>query len=376
MQNPKISIIILNWNRWKDTIECLESLYTIIYPNYEIIVVDNGSTDGSVKKIKDWSNNKTLKYYEYTKKELENNTYFRIKRKIDKLSSNKKLFILKNEKNYGFAEGNNTAIKQILKEKSSKYVLVLNNDTVVHKFFLNELIKTIEANPRIGVVGPKILNYYNPNMIDSISILIDSMGGGFSEGHGKKDIYKNDKPVFGISGCCILISVDAIIKIIDSFGYFFDECFYLYYEDVDLAWRINLLGLKSYFSSKSKIYHKESKSSGKFSTFKSFYIIRNRLFITFKYYPFINLVTALKNNLKHYLLLFIANFKKNKYSKFVNNINKKNKKINLIFVLFKSYLYFLLNLIEILSKRRRIYSLEKIDKKAIKNLLKLYGSKD
>src|SRR3989344_9330156 len=109
-QFPKVSIIILNWNGWKDTIECLESLYKITYPNYEVIVVDNGSKDDSVKQIR---------------KVIKKNTR-----------------LILNKDNSGFAEGNNVAMRQVLKEKKSKYVLLLNNDTVVDKNFLEPLVET------------------------------------------------------------------------------------------------------------------------------------------------------------------------------------------------------------------------------------------
>jgi GT2 family glycosyltransferase len=117
MKNPKVSIIILNWNGWKDTIECLESLYQINYNNYEVILVDNDSKDESIEKIKEWAKgnievnskffkynkkNKPIKVFEYSKEELENNKYLKNKTKLDKLKSDKKLFLLKNDNNYGY----------------------------------------------------------------------------------------------------------------------------------------------------------------------------------------------------------------------------------------------------------------------------------
>ena len=114
--NPKVSIIILNWNGWEDTIECLESLYQITYPNYDVIVVDNGSEDESIEKIKEYTEgknrveskffeysceNKPIKIIEYTREEAEAGGGK--KKEIENLPPNKKLIIIKNEKNYGFA---------------------------------------------------------------------------------------------------------------------------------------------------------------------------------------------------------------------------------------------------------------------------------
>ena len=115
--NPKVSIVILNWNGWEDTIECLESLYQITYPDYDVIVVDNGSEDESVEKIKEYaegnivveskffeysSGNKPIKIIEYTREEAEAGGGK--EEEIADLPSNRKLIIIKNEKNYGFAE--------------------------------------------------------------------------------------------------------------------------------------------------------------------------------------------------------------------------------------------------------------------------------
>ena len=116
--NPKVSIIILNWNGWKDTIECLESLYQISYPNYDVLVVDNGSEDESIEKIKEYAEgkakveskffeynpeNKPIKIIEYTREDAEAGGGK--EKEIMDLPSNRKLIIIKNEKNYGFAGG-------------------------------------------------------------------------------------------------------------------------------------------------------------------------------------------------------------------------------------------------------------------------------
>ena len=116
--NPKVSIIILNWNGWEDTIECLESLYQIIYPNYDAIVVDNGSEDDSIKKIKEYcegkikvkskffeysSENKPIKIIEYTREEAEAGEGK--EEELENVPSNRKIVLIRNDKNYGFAGG-------------------------------------------------------------------------------------------------------------------------------------------------------------------------------------------------------------------------------------------------------------------------------
>jgi GT2 family glycosyltransferase len=373
MKNPKVSIIILNWNGWKDTIECLESLYRINFPNYDVIVVDNASTNESINMIKQWANgkidvnskffrykrrNKPLNFLEYYEDELENNTYLLKRKRFDKLSSNNKLFILKNKENYGFAKGNNIAIKQILKENCSDYILLLNNDTVVDKDFLTEMVKVAQKDKEIAVVGPKILNYSYPKLVDSVSIIIDSRGGGIDEGEGEKDIFFKNKEVFGVSGCCCLMRTDKIAKLYKKFKYIFDEDFYLYYEDVDLSWRINYLGYKSLFCHNALVFHKGSKSTEKFSTFKSFFMIRNRLFIITKYYSIKKIILALLSILKKNVSYSKDILRKNKSEKLMIKISSSVKISTVIIAVFKAYLSFLINIHKMLKKRAIIKNIK------------------
>lgn len=281
MTDPKISIIILNWNCWKDTIECLESLYRINYSNYEIILVDNGSSDNSISMIKKWAEgkekitspyfiydnkNKPISYFEYTKDELETGEYLNGKKKIDPLPSNKKLFILKNDNNYGFSEGNNIAIKQIIKENISEYLLLLNNDTVVEKNFLTELIYSISKNNSIGIIGPKILNYYTRK--------VDSLGGKqtFTLSAIKHLHYSNSNYIDYLTGCCLLFKT----RLIKNIG-LFDKRYFCYFEDADLCYRYKRCGMKLFVEKNSVIYHKVSKSLDKDSKFLQYLFQRNRL---------------------------------------------------------------------------------------------------
>ena len=178
--NPKVSIITLNWNGWKDTIECLESLYQITYPNYDIIVVDNGSKDESTAKLEIYcegeikveskffeysGENKPIKIIGYTREEAEAGGGK--ENEVAGLPSNRKLILIKNEKNYGFAEGNNSGMRYALKALNPEYVLLLNNDTVVDKEFLGVLVKAGMSYERIGICGAKLLKMHNPKIIDS-----------------------------------------------------------------------------------------------------------------------------------------------------------------------------------------------------------------
>ncbi|NYB26376.1 MAG: glycosyltransferase family 2 protein [Methanobacteriaceae archaeon] len=244
MENPQVAIIIVNWNGWEDTIECLESLYRIDYPNYEIIIVDNHSHDDSVKKIKEYS-------------------------------EGKELTIIENEENCGFAEGNNIGIKYALKNFKPKYILLLNNDTVVDKNFLKELITAGEKNTHLGILGPKIYFYDKPEVIWSAGCKISwKFARGIQIGTGEVDKgqYNNPKEVEYVSGSAFLIKTNVI----DDIG-LMDKDYFLYFEESDWTLRANSAGYKSLYVPSAKIWHKVSKSGGGISKpIGLYYITRNR----------------------------------------------------------------------------------------------------
>lgn len=226
MTYPQVSIIILNWNGKNDTVECLNSLKKIDYPNYEITIVDNGSTDGSQKEIR---------------------------RKFPHVR------LIENSENLGFAEGNNIGIKHAL-EESTDYILLLNNDTVVDKRFLNELIDVAQKDERIGIVGPKIYFHEEPNKIWFAGGMIDLKKGSVDHiGWGESDQgqYDEKKEVDYITACCSLVKRGMIEK-----GGMFDPKFFIYYEDTDLNLRVKKTGYKIVYVPSSKIWHKVSASMG------------------------------------------------------------------------------------------------------------------
>jgi GT2 family glycosyltransferase len=218
--NPKVSIIILNWNGWEDTIECLESLYQITYPNYEVIVVDNGSEDESIAKLEIY---------------CEGEIKVESEKEIRDLPSNRKLIIIKNEKNYGFAEGNNIGMRYALKalNLNPDYILLLNNDTVVDKEFLRELAKAGMSYGRIGICGAKLLKMHNPKIIDSTGHIL-RMGRVVDRGTRKidKGQYDNKTDVIGAMAAACLYKREML----EDIG-LFDRSFFTVYEDAELSWR-------------------------------------------------------------------------------------------------------------------------------------------
>jgi GT2 family glycosyltransferase len=280
MNNPRVAIIILNWNGWKDTIECLESIYQINYQNYSVVVVDNNSSDESIKKIKDYINGK-LKVesnfikYSSDNKPIEFNEFNGTDLNIEKNLSIKRLNLIKNKINQGFAEGNNIGIRFALKNINPSYILLLNNDTVVDKNFLTALIQEGEKNDKIGLLGPKIYYYDNPNVIWCIGGKIDwKFARGLHVGTNEDDHgqYENEMNFDYISGSALLIKTEVL----EDVGVL-DKRFFLYFEETDLALRASLRGYENLYVPHAMIWHKVSKSGGGIKNeIGLYYITRNR----------------------------------------------------------------------------------------------------
>lgn len=238
----KVSIVILNWNGLSDTLECLESVSRIDYPNYEVIVVDNGSTDGSPEAI-----NRAFPH----------------------------VTLIRNERNLGFADGNNVGIMHALKNDSD-YVLLLNNDTVVDAGLLDEFMTVARSHPLAGIFGAKIYFFSDPDRI--------WFAGGrwnMRQGHclhlgwGEEDDgrkYELVEEVDYVSGCCIFFGA----KVARRIG-LLDSRFFLTFEDTDWCYRARMAKIKCLFVPRAKVWHKVSTSFGGKSEVYIYYFTRNRL---------------------------------------------------------------------------------------------------
>jgi len=219
---PKVSIIILNWNGLEDTIECLESLKKVIYRNYEVIVVDNASKGNDAQVLRE-------KFGDY-------------------------VYLIENEKNYGYTGGNNIGIRHATSNSSPDYFLLLNNDTVVAPDFLTEMVKVAESDPHIGLVGPKVFCYDFPSHFQSAGEKIN-MQKGEAVHIGIKQIdtgqYDIQREVDYLIGCCILVKNWVTEKI----G-LFDESYFCYWDETDYCFRVGEAGYKVVYTPHAKIWHK------------------------------------------------------------------------------------------------------------------------
>lgn len=246
---PLVSIVLVNYNGFQDTVECLKSLREIDYDNYNIIVVDNASP------IK--PSDEDLDYI------TKNSVY------------------IKEKHNHGFSGGNNIGIKFAETYYKPKYILILNNDTVVEKNFLDILIKYAEADPEIGIVTGKINYYYNRNLINAAGGLINIESGMVSHlkcGEIDSDSSDYCKEITFASGCLWLVPTDLFDKV----GYM-DESMFLYAEDSEFCCRVLRQGYKIIYCNAAKIYHKENRSTGRRSFITQYYYTRNNFYIIDQY---------------------------------------------------------------------------------------------
>jgi GT2 family glycosyltransferase len=238
--NPKISIIIVNWNGWKDTVECLNSVKQINYPNYETIIVDNGSCDNSIIQIK--------------------------KKFPD-------ILLLETKKNLGFAGGNNVGISYALKN-GAEFFLLLNNDTIVNKEILNSFINGFYSQKKAGILGAKILCYKN-KYIDHFGGFWNSKIAEFVSQANKQiddDKWSSMKQVDYVSGCAFFIKKSVIEKI----G-LLEEDFFLIWEETDYCYRAKKAGFEIWAVPTAKVWHKISSSFSGGHHHMHYYWWRNRL---------------------------------------------------------------------------------------------------
>jgi GT2 family glycosyltransferase len=244
--DPFISVIIPNWNGKRHLAECLESLKRQTFDNFETILVDNGSTDGSVEFVRE-------RYGEWIR-------------------------VIRIEKNLGFTGGNNVGIHCA----RGKFIVLLNNDTWAEPTWLKELAEGIGPDTRIGIWGSKILSYYQRDRIQAVGELIywDGLNRARGQYEQDKGQYDEVEEILFPPGCGAMYRKELFGKI----GVF-DEDFFAYGDAAEVGLRARMAGWKCLSVPKAVIYHKYSSSTSQYSPFKAFLVERNRFWITIKYFP-------------------------------------------------------------------------------------------
>ena len=279
----RVTIILVNWNGWYDTIECLESLLLLRYPYFRIVVCDNGSDDDSIKQIGSWADNHEVSFVEYQRAEAETGGF---------LTANPLLTLIRNDENLGFAGGNNVGLRYAMARDETDYYWLLNNDTVVEPDAVTHLVVRMEQQPDIGMCGSTVLFYHDRSRIQALGgghycrwIGLPWHYGRFPSLNGEINQDRAEAWMNYVEGASMLVSR----QLLDEVGLLCED-YFLYFEEAD--WAIRAKGLFNLgYAPESVVYHKVGSSIGtssnpaKMSYTSDYYNIRNRLIFTRRFYP-------------------------------------------------------------------------------------------
>lgn len=308
---PVASIIIPNWNGFKNLSQCLESLRIQSFKDFEVIVVDNGSSDGSAHFIRD-------------------------------NFPNVKLISL--DKNYGFAKPVNIGIQFAFKNQCVKYICMVNNDVWCEKDWLRNLVATLDSDETIGFAASKILCYKQRTIINAVGDIVLKNGFATHRGYLEQDNGQYNTRAWVFGAC----AAAAIYRrtMLEDIG-LLDEDFFAYCEDVDLSFRAQLRGYRCLYVPDAVAYHKEWSSS---KYYADYYSLRNTLEVILKNLPGPLLI-------RHLPHIFIA------------QMACLYKKRLIIPTIMRAWCNIFINLGKIMKKRKRIQALRKVDDAYIRSLL-------
>jgi GT2 family glycosyltransferase len=238
---PELAVILVNFKRPEDTIECVQSLRRSTYTDFEIIIVDNNSADDSIERLRLHCPDATL---------------------------------IVNASNRGFAEGNNTGIREALARRAT-YILLLNNDTVIDPDALRVLTLTMKDQRQPGIAGAKIYyfdrpltlwfagGYFNPH---------STFGGHYGFDEEDRGQYDTPRTCDYITGCCLLFRADLVHRI----G-LLERSYFAYMEDAEFCIRARRAGYPILYQPAAKIYHKVSRTSSWDSPTYIYFVLRNKI---------------------------------------------------------------------------------------------------
>jgi GT2 family glycosyltransferase len=292
----KQCVLLVNWNGWKDTLECLESVLRLNCPDYQVILCDNGSTDGSLEKIRSWAKgelqapcaNPALQYFTFpgipkpfSYEELSLEDAEAGARSLEKL------VVIRVGADRGFAGGNNVGLRYALGDPECEYFWVLNNDTIVEPNALSAMLLEMKKNLKIGICGSLNLAYYQPNEVQ--------VQGGYkynrwtarvhTPARSTIDALRQPERFDYVNGSSMLVNR----AFLEQVG-FMEERYFFYFEELD--WITRARGRYELgYTSASVIYHKEGASIGssfvrsKRSVYSEKFNSRSKIIFTKKFYP-------------------------------------------------------------------------------------------
>ena len=330
VEYPLVSIIVVNTNEKRYIGRCLSSLLNQTYPNLEIIVVDNASTDGSV---------------EYIKKNFP------------------EVKIVESKINAGCPGGRNIGIKNA----KGKYLAFIDADAMADRKWIENLVKVAKSNDKIGMCASKILYYQNPKVINSTGTLICKDLTAINRGIGEDDInqYEEIEEVFGFHGAAHLLKKEML----DQIG-LYDADYFMQHEEVDLSLRGRIAGWKCYYVPQAIVYHERSASIGIGAIEKLYYGERNKIQTILKLLPMRFIMRALFYSIKKYYYMYQIRAKR----KADDSIVRKHSVLKLLMTLCRAWFDAFIAMPKIIKKRKKINCHRIISEREFKKMLRRFES--
>ncbi len=325
VSSARVYVLILNWNGWADTIECLESVFRLDYPDFRVIVCDNDSHDGSLERIKAWARGETevtmskrsplrypasqpiarpIAFVEYDREQAE--------RGGDPGAEDVPLILIRTGANLGFAGGNNVGLRYALARGDFGYVWLLNSDTVTEPDTLGCMVRRMKEKPNAGMCGSTLLYYDEPERVQALGgaryskwLGVPNHIGLMQRADDVTGVDEVERRMSYVAGASMLVSKEFL----QSTGLMCED-YFMYYEELDWAMRARGRYELAY-ARDAVVYHKEGGSIGATqlsvnnkSKLSDYHSIRNRLVVTRRHFPFamptvyLGLLVAVLNRLR------------------------------------------------------------------------------
>jgi GT2 family glycosyltransferase len=291
---PRVHVVILNYNGWADTIECLESLVRSDYENMRAIVVDNASRDGSMQELLRWVTGDRA-FEPPSNRHARRYTTPPVRKPIDHIvvdqheaetlfagNSQPTITFISSAANRGFAGGNNVALKPLLDASVDGYVCLFNNDMVIAPTAISALVHRIERESGLGAVGGVILDYTEPDVVQALGgARMTRLGTSHVYGAGSHRATLVEPDHLGyVSGGCLLTRLETLRRV----G-LMEEAYFLYAEDADWGERMRNHGYHFGCAIDAFTWHKGSQTTGAKSPFQDYYLVRGALMFVRKHSP-------------------------------------------------------------------------------------------
>jgi GT2 family glycosyltransferase len=297
--SERVYVVVLNWNGWEDTIECLQSLCLLEGESIKLVVCDNDSADGSLEQIRSWASGERPcrvadpRYGHLLDRPVRPRQVAEWRAgQLASSTGDADLILIPTGGNHGFAGGCNVGLRYVLERDDADFVWLLNNDTIVQPDALRHLLRKMKERPDIGICGSTLVYYFEPDVVqccggydfNTWTARVKTIGlcGAGSMASREAAVERKLRYVSGASAF-------VRIEFLEQIG-LMNEQYFLYFEEIDWATRARGLYALGYCA-ESKVYHKEGRSIGSHRTrgsrslFSESYLSRNRVVFMRTYYP-------------------------------------------------------------------------------------------